>query len=387
MRKFITCVLALCALLTLDSCFKEEPLNAECDIEVVTLLTAAPQDVFFQLSDTTRTVSSTTTLIAWEVKPDADITAITPHFVLTPGATISPASGVVQDFSQGAVTYTVTSQDGNWSRTYKLEINRKVIPMVDDTIKFDFENFELEPKGKYYIWHNTLEDGSLGNDWTSGNGGFQLSMGSAAPQDYPLIPLYEQGIDGSHCVQLTTRSTGTFGVMVNKRIAAGNMFLGEFDITVALKDAMKATRFGKPFAHKPTKYTGYYKYTPGVKYQDKMGKEVAGMVDNGSIYAVFYRNHDDDGNPIVLYGDNVQTSPYIVAIAKVKNLHASEQWVEWDEEFEYRAQVDDELLKNMGYSLTVVFSSSVNGDLFEGAVGSTLTVDKARVIYTHKNIE
>lgn len=374
------------ALLTtvMSSCFKDEPLNAECDIESMTLHVSSPKDIFFQLSDTSKVLASDVNSVSITVRPGADVTNITPIFKITDGATISPASGVPQDFSKGPVTYVVTSQDGNWHRTYTIAIVPEVIVVTNDTIKYDFEHYELEPgNNKYYIWHNTLDDGSLGNDWATGNAGFQLSMGSAKPLEYPSVPS-DDGVDGK-CIKLTTSSTGSFGVMVNKRIAAGNFFLGEFDITVALLDAMKATRFGKPFTHKPLKYTGYYKYTPGAKYINKQGKEVAGMVDNGSIYAVLYRNHDVSGNPVVLYGDDVQTNPNIIAIAKVKDLHASTEWVKWEVDFDYNGhEVDMNLLKERGYSLAVVFSSSINGDIFEGAVGSQLMVDKVRVICSHE---
>lgn len=385
MRKFLLYMLALVAMLSTSSCIKDEPLNAECDIEKVTLVVDHPEDVFYQLTDATREITSTTQLIEWEVKPGADITGIVPVIVTTPGATVSPASGVPQDFSKGSVTYTVTSQDGKWSRKYEISVKCHIEPILNDTIKYDFEDYELEDtRSKYYVWYNLLPDGSKVYDWASGNGGFQLSMGSAAPEAYPSVPAVSQGVDGGDCIRLTTRSTGTFGVMVNKRIAAGNFFIGEFDITSALKDAMKATRFGKPFANKPEKYLGYYKYTPGAKYQDKAGKEVPGMTDNGSIYSVFYRNHDENGIPVLLYGDDVQTSPYIVAIAKVKDLHATTEWTPFEVDYEYRQKVDEELLKNRGYSMTVVFSSSVNGDVFEGAVGSELMVDKVRVVCPHK---
>lgn len=385
MSKFKVCALALFSMLIMSSCFKEEPLNAECDIELMTLHVSSPQDIFFQLSDTIKELSYTDTVMTITVRPGADVSAITPHFVITPGATITPASGVTQDFTKGPVTYTVTSQDGLWTRRYNIAIVPDKPVITNDTIKYDFENFELDPTSqKYYIWHNTLDDGSLGNDWASGNAGYQLSMGSAKPEQYPSVPCAD-GVDG-YCVKLTTSDTGAFGVMVNKRIAAGNFFLGEFEVKVALLDAMKATRFGKPFTHKPLKYTGYYKYSPGPKYINKQGKEVAGMVDNGSIYAVLYRNHDANGNPVVLYGDDVQTNPNIVAIAKVRDLHATDEWVEWDVDFEYEGnEVDMELLKNRGYNLTVVFSSSVNGDIFEGAVGSVLMVDKVRVICSHED--
>ncbi|MBQ0121638.1 MAG: PCMD domain-containing protein [Bacteroidales bacterium] len=386
MNKIVMCALAVAAMFSLNSCFKDEPLNAECDIDKMTLHVASPENVFFQLSDTVKDVAYSDTVMSITVRAGADVSAVTPTFEITPGATISPASGVTQDFSQGPVVYTVTSQDGKWSRRYTISLVPEIIVVTNDTIKYDFEHFELEPSSKkYYIWHNVLDDGSLGNDWASGNAGFQLSMGSATPEQYPSVPC-DEGIDGGHCVKLTTRDTGQFGIMVNKRIAAGNFFLGEFEVKVALLDAMKATRFGKPFTHKPLKFTGFYKYTPGPKYINKQGKEVAGMVDNGSIYAVLYRNHDAEGNPVVLYGDDVQTNPNIVAIAKVRDLHATTEWVEWELDFDYEGrEIDMNLLKDRGYNLTVVFSSSVNGDIFEGAVGSQLMVDKVRVVCSHED--
>jgi hypothetical protein len=42
---------------------------------------------------------------------------------------------------------------------------------------------------------------------------------------------------------------------------------------------------------------------------------------------------------------------------------------------------DAEKLKNGDYSLIVLFTSSVNGDFFAGAPGSTLVVDEVEVEY------
>lgn len=380
MKRILMYVLALATMLSVSSCFKDEPLNAECDIEEMTLEVASPESVFFQLTDAHQFVLSTDSLIIIPVKEKANITAVTPIFKITAGATITPASGVAQDFSKGPVYYVVTSQDGQWKRRYRVELIPEKIEEKADTIRYDLTNYELDSKGKYNVWYNLLEDGSKSYDWASGNAGFQLSMGSALPLDYPTVPAKGEGIDGRDCIKVITRSTGSFGVMVNKRIAAGNFFLGEFDVSIALKDAMRATRFGRPFVSKPNKFTGYYKYTPGPKYIDKKGNEVKDIVDNGSIYAVFYRNHDAEGNAIVLFGDNVQTSENIIAIAKVPDVHATDEWTKWDIDFVYRGEIDDELLKNKGYSMAIVFSSSFNGDVFEGAVGSTLMIDKVSLI-------
>jgi hypothetical protein len=82
----------------------------------------------------------------------------------------------------------------------------------------------------------------------------------------------------------------------------------------------------------------------------------------------------------VLYGDNVLSSDQIVAVARVKDIKETNgQWIHFDIPFEYKNDIDLDLLANRGYSLTIVFSSSIEGATFEGAVGSTLKVDKVRL--------
>ena len=149
-------------------------------------------------------------------------------------------------------------------------------------------------------------------------------------------------------MKLITRDTGPFGKMSKKPIAAGNLFLGEFDMSKATTETLKSTRFGLPFTKRPTKYTGYYKYTGGDTYKDKDGNVVPGKKDIGSIYAVLYRNHDAAGNEVMLFGDDVQTNPNIVAIAKVKDLHETTEWTAFDVPVEYSQDVDEQLLENRG---------------------------------------
>lgn len=161
-------------------------------------------------------------------------------------------------------------------------------------------------------------------------------------------------------------------------IAAGNLFIGTFDASNALKDAMKATRFGLPFSFKtkPIYFSGYYKYLPGEKFTNRNMKEIKDRIDEGTIYAVLYDNHDKNGKAVVLHGDDVQTSPQIVAIAILPNIGKTEEWTHFNIPFNYKKNVDAEKLTNGGYSLAVVCSSSVDGAIFQGAIGSTLWVDK-----------
>ena len=364
------------------SCLGDEPDFCEADIETVCLHVEDPETYFYQLTDSLQTVISTDTAITIIVRGNADVTSLSPEFTLSPGAAITPGSGSTHDFSNGPVFYTVTSEDGHWTRRYSLII----VPtthVVSDTVRYDFENFELETANqRYYTWHNLMPDGSLGNDWATANAGYRISMSTAQPMDYPTTPLLE-GYDGA-AVCLRTSNTGPFGQMANKRLAAGNMFLGTFDIAVAMSDHLHATRFGIPFTGKPARFTGYYTYQPGPTVQDFYGNAIAGRVDSADVYAVFYRNHDAAGNEVVLYGDNVLSSSQIVAVANLGYYAPTTSWTAWDAEFVYRETIDEQLLANRGYSLAIVFSSSRRGGDFVGAIGSRLCVDKVRLICTHE---
>lgn len=377
--KLVKLSIGMLACLLLSSCFKEEPLNAECDIEAVTVHLAQPLEVFYNTSDTMKIVASADSVITFNTRGKM-ASAVTPEalaFVLTPGATLSAPQGTIGE-DGGTLRYTVTSEDRMWHRDYSVRV-QPVVHSVADTVYYDFERYELEPsEQKYYVWHDELGDGTYGNNWADGNAGFRLSMGTAKPNEYPTIPV-TAGHSGA-AVQLSTLSTGPFGVLANKRIAAGNLFLGSFDVTSAMLDPMHATRFGIPFDWQPIIFTGYYMYVPGPTYQDRNGKAVSGKKDRGAIYAVLYRNHDSQGNRVTLYGDDVKTSPQVVAIADMGDVAPTNGWQQFSVNFVYHEDIDLDLLAARGYSLAIVFSSSNEGDQFEGAIGSTMLIDEVRVI-------
>ena len=104
---------------------------------------------------------------------------------------------------------------------------------------------------------------------------------------------------------------------------------------------------------------------------------VADRVDQGHIYAVFFRNQNAEGNPVVLYGDDVLSSSLIVSKAQLVPA-TTDEWTRFEMTFE-GGTPDPAILAAMGYSYTVVFSSSKDGDNFEGAIGSTLFVDEVTV--------
>lgn len=370
-------VCAFCAMLT--SCFKEEPLNAECDIEYAYLHSDDPEATFYQLTDSLVEVYSTDNVIEFGVKEDVDLTALAPEFVITEGATIEPASGSVHDFSDNKpVSYTVTSQDGKWSRTYTVYINHR-IRTIDEISTLSFENSMLDTSQRYAVWYETAADGYEINAWATGNPGFAITAGDAAPSEYPSSVL-EEGYEGRG-VRLTTRATGTLGALFGMPIAAGNLFTGTFNTLDALGSATKATRFGTPVSQRPLSFSGYYKYTPGEEVTGADNKPIPGKIDAGDIYAILYRNTDSEGKAFTLDGENVKTSDQIVATAIIDEVKPTTEWTPFDINFTYKEQLDEQILRNYGYSLAIVFSSSINGAYFEGAVGSTLCIDEVKVSY------
>lgn len=371
---------ALCT--AVSSCFKDEPLNAECDIEQAYVHLDTPTDVFFAESDTLVNVLSDANDITFEVKEGADLSRMAPTFRLTEGATVSPESGSEHDFSGGqAVVYTVTSQDGAWQRKYNVTFR-----VAYNVNEYDFENYRLDTKGKYYEWSDLSSTGEWLGNWTTGNPGFAISKSSAKPDEYPSTPV-KDGHSGSG-VKLETLETGSLGLLVHMGIAAGNLFIGEFDPMYAImgtSGAMQATSFGKPFDQEPLQFTGWYKYKSAGVCVDGDVKEIPGTHDKGDIYAVLYRNIDANGKAFTLHGDDVKTSPQIVAIAQVPEITDTDGWTQFTVDFDYRQQIDREQLANRGYNLAVVCTSSIEGASFRGAVGSTLYVDELKVICAEQN--
>jgi len=255
----------------------------------------------------------------------------------------------------------------------------------DNTVRYDFEHYKLvdveDTELKYYTWSELNPDGSESDIWASGNAAFVVAagmVGATEPAHFPTVAVAE-GYDGA-CVKLETKGTGNLGAMVKMPIAAGNLFTGFFDKQNAVMAPMEATQFGKPFDRKPLKFTGYYKYKAGVELKDKDGNAVEGKTDQGRIYSVLYRNKDSEGNPVVLHGDDVLTSPQIVAIADAGEIKDADDWTHFEVEYNYgENRIDEDVLAAQGYSLTVVFTSSAEGAAFTGAIGSTLYVDKVAI--------
>ena len=370
------------AALSLTSCFKDEAPNAECDITKAWVHMDNWESLFFNVSDTAKSVLYSDANIIFSVKPDSDITALAPMFELTPGATITPANGSTQDFSRGPVKYTVTSEDGKWSRDYYVSFSLPKIPL-----EYDFENcivYTDVSKATYNKWYEQCETGSNTSAqievFANANSGYALSNVKSPVENYPSVS--DTGYSGKG-VRLTTCSTGAWGELVQRPLAAGNFFIGEFDVSQALKNTLHTTRMGRPFDRKPLKVTGMYKYKAGEvfwRYRDETIEKHPEIKDRAAIYASFYRNRDKSGDEVILYGEDSKTNPHIIGFAEMPTVPETDTWTPFEMTFNYSEDIDYDILAKQGYSLTVVFTSSTDGAYYEGAPGSTLYIDNVKII-------
>ena len=350
-------------LLSLAGCIKPEAENIEADILEIRL----PDSILIAPP-----VISNKAVSAFVKYEKMNIMAFAPDFALSPGATITPQSGVAQDFSS-PVTYTVRSEDGQWEKQYRVSLLQNTV-----SGSFMFEHWATT-SGANYDTPYEIEFGEQQNVWASGNSGFSLVTPEKVPEAYPTKSSTE-AVEGKFSALLETKSTGSLGAVFSMPIAPGNLFLGSFDGSKSLTAPLEATVFGIPFNKKPLRMTGYYKYVAAGPVTDKnLTAIIPNRQDECDIYAVVFKS--TPAKPY-LNGSNVLTDPSVVAVAALSNGKSTTGTglVPFDIPFQYRQEVDPAELAAYAYKLTVVFSSSKNGAVFEGAVGSKLLIDNVKIV-------
>lgn len=409
---FKICAVCVTAAVGMSSCIQDEALNTECDILTCTV----PESI---LESAVVIDNYTVTL---RIKPNGDISKLAPEFTVTEGATISPASGTPQDFLNAenhTVYYTVTSQDGAWSKRYPVKVIQQEVPS-----EYNFNGNRLDPTNKYSVFVERDANGESVLTWASGNPGYVM-CGVAdrdAQKDYgtqgyknhiweyfPTRAVYADDVvlkknpedgntyfynpDGTYAkpefIRLTTCSTGSFGMVVKMPIAAGNMFQGFFDLGQAISNARGATKFGEPYHYVPVRLQGRYRYKAGKVFTDKYGRVIPDKKDIFSIYALFFESEPGKVDYIdgYIHEKNFQ-HPNLVSIAMVGDERESDEWVTFDVPFEKAIngrELDRDKLGQGIYKVGIVVSSSLDGDVFEGAVGSTLDIADLKLVNENEN--
>lgn len=358
--------------LVVTSCIQDEALNSEAAIDACTgddvqLATIDPED-------------KTVTIY---ISQATDQSKLQLEFVLPEGASIAPAQAAagdnapVYDFSDNSTReFIVTSEDGNWETSYSIILVKTELPTVYhfDALKSSNTTYDIF----YEFQPGTSDSNPCALQWASGNPGYKLTGMVQSASDYPTT-IDHNGFN-QNCVRLETKDTGSFGSMVGMPIAAGNIFIGSFDVSSALSDPLKAIQIGYPFLKVPKALKGYFKYKPGEVYKE--GNNVVDKTDRFDIYAIFY---ETDEQVQFLDGNNRFESDHLVKLARIQaeEAVATDNWKEFYIPFETveNRSVNTQKLAEGKYKVGIVFSSSIEGDLFNGAVGSTLYIDEVELIY------
>lgn len=303
--------------------------------------------------------------------PTEALASLAPEFKISDKATVLPKSGEKQDFSK-PVMYTVISEDGITTNIYTVSVGGKAR-------KYDFEEWvvgiEDQPADKTFY--------EVAGGWSSSNtGAFFLIM--MEKTDRVVVTQSNDAYSGKSAARIETLDTegADFGFIKVPKVTTGSLYLGAFKTNIG--NTLASTKFGIPFATKPSVLKGYYKYTPGEVYykssKDKANEftVVKDQKDECAINAILYEvsTFEDDDFKEYLTGVDAYTSDKLVAVAQLKDGTAKKEYTSFEIKFDYLKTYDP----TKKYRLAIICSSSKDGDSFSGAPGSVLFVDNFELI-------
>ncbi|MDD2595737.1 MAG: PCMD domain-containing protein [Bacteroidales bacterium] len=349
----ISIILLSVIILFTASCEKGRPLNMEADI----LSLDFREDIIIQ------PIIPSGELIELNVNSDVDLSSLTPVFSISEGAVITPASDIPQDFQQ-PVTYTVTSEDGNWQQIYTISVSNTNI------WRFDFEQ-----------WDTFYRSYMHPSGWASGNPGIFTMNALLSQADKLAYPTYcsEDTPFGKYCVEMQTRKGGQSSLI--PALIAGSLFTGVFKTEYAMIDPLKCPQFGIKYNYtgttKPYKLTGWLKYTSGPKYYDADGNPVGTERDRCSFFAVLFSGEDRITSKEIQSGERViakaEMTPEMLAASQIEN----NGFIYLEIPFIYTESIPS----GTYLQLAIIASSSKDGDYYRGAPESKLSIDNVEIIF------
>lgn len=370
-------ILTLCVLHFASSCIKDEPLNSEADI----LSFILPDTAIFSQPLIANDI------ITLFVNAEADLEHATPKIEITEGAKLIPDLPEYDLTKQN--TFEVKSQDGQYSKIYTI----KIVSRMAYDYKFDKWMPKTSDYGNNFPRVATeQEDGTLIELWSSGNYGVNNAFGG--PISRKTFPTKDTIIDDRTVALLRTIRGKTVPKMGLIPVFPGSLFYGVYKLDMESKaTAAQGVRFGQPFPDgdgAPVRFSGLYKYTPGQEYLNPDGELQEGKIDECTIRAFLYQTRKGAATANISYLgedylcglDDLFNAEQLVAMADMEDCTEKREWTEFDMEFKYTTKKID--FDNYDYRIAIVFSASKRGDFYEGAIGSTLIIDHAKITLEKK---
>jgi hypothetical protein len=256
---------------------------------------------------------------------------------------------------------TVSAEDKSQT-TYKLIVQKEgANPQIAES---NFDSWYTTPKG--YQEPGADPTSTL---WATGNPG-TVTLGSAN-----VTPLTIAGSDIA--AKLVTLDLGNLAGLVNQRMGAGSMFTGKFELDIS--NPLNSTKFGVPFGGKPIGFSCDYAYQPGTPYLNNKGIAQA-KSDSCDVYVLLEHRTASEvkrvGTAWYRSGDTKIDKFYNLNIPITYGILAADVPSYMKPANGLYAEPNEQITH-----ITVVFSSSYNGALFEGGTNSTLVVNNFKLLY------
>ena len=369
-NNFFTIVLLL-GLFALNACSSDDDnLNSEADIIEASI---ENQEELLQNDP-----SITNEKVIFTLKNSPEHYNFSPEFTLSSGASIDPENGVELDFSTDQ-TYVVTSEDQKYSKTYTVSFVYENENNEENYRLFSFEEVSSDNEGNYHEFYETNSSDQKIYNWGTGNPGFAITLAISGEELIPeAYPTYQtEGYEGKGA-RMETKSTGELGATFGAPLAAGNLFLGEFQ-EITQPDPRQGVLFGRNYTYEtaPKMIKGFFKYKKGEDFQINSEEGSDRTEDGWNAYGILFEKSEEEN---YLRGDFSLDDPKIVSIAMLEENQRveAEDWTEFSIPFEF---VEGKSFDpSQEYMYTIVFSASTEGDLFNGAVGSVLHIDEIELL-------
>ena len=278
-------------------------------------------------------------------------------------ATVTPEAGQVQDFSD-PVKYFVTAEDGSVS-VYQVSVVRGGSqPQLDNS---SFEDWYSEK-----VAFSTVEQPGLDKAstiWGTANRG--LALGGASGNTS------RQERDNSNYAKMESVAAPAL-----VRLAAATIFIGKFtDGFPSVSNPRSNIMLGTPFAARPLSFSFSYTYQPGPDNEDANGKPLS-YGEQCDIYLFLETRAGSEvkrvGTAWFRSGTSVLEWTRQNVPIKYGPLEASDPWYTYAQPLEGEVWGDG---SEAVTHITILATSSFEGDFFKGAIGSTLELDDIELVY------
>lgn len=289
-----------------------------------------------------------------ELKSSDYPVAIIPEIEISAGATITPAINEQISFAsnEDRIEYIINSEDEQTNVEWYAIVRDRQLPNSDFETWHDAQGMD----GNYFKSPGMFQESTV---WATAN------MGTSTYGVYGTTPMDEGG---------NTRVKIESGETVAIPVTAGTLFIGRFDLAGAIQNPSnpkKATDFGIPFIYKPKAIEFNRKYTSG----DQLIQ--ASLNNPNNLFGGFEIEElegKDEYNIYAMLEKRTETSTLEIARAEIRGSDTGDQLETVVLPFVYQS---DETPTHF----SLVFTSSADGDIWKGAVGSTLVIDDVKLIY------